>query len=136
MKKSIVLSLVFLVLAATGFAQESNYQLSSHILNINSGRPAPDIKITLFKQMEGEQWRMIEEKQTDDNGRVSDFLKIEDNLHSGIYKLRFHTASYFEKQQQETFYPFIDVVFKLEKEQHYHVPITLSPFGYSTYRGS
>lgn len=135
MKKSILLVLIFLAFGITSFAQENSYQLSSHILDITSGKPAPDVKITLYKQ-KGEEWEKIEEKGTDDNGRVTDFLKIEDNLHSGIYKLRFHTDAYFEKQQQETFYPFIDVVFMLKEEPHYHVPITLSAFGYSTYRGS
>ena len=55
---------------------------------------------------------------------------------SGIYKLTFHTSPYFKSLGQKSFYPFIEVVFELVDNEHYHVPITLSPFGYSTYRGN
>lgn len=79
----------------------------------------------------------IDEKITDENGRIKDFLKEEENVnHQGIYKLTYHTAPYFQKLGQESFYPFIEVVFELKDNNHYHVPITLSPFGYSTYRGN
>lgn len=55
----------------------------------------------------------------------------------GVYKLFFDTASYFKNHGQKTFYPYIEVVFEIENpEEHYHVPILLSPYGYSTYRGS
>ena len=78
---------------------------------------------------------MVEERFTDENGRVKDFLE-ENNNNKGIYKLTYNVAPYFESKSQETFYPYIDVVFEIKDDNHYHVPITLSPFGYSTYRGS
>lgn len=60
-----------------------------------------------------------------------------ENTASGIYKLKFHTKDYFDKNNVKSFYPYIEVGFKTSKDQkHYHVPLTLSPYGYSTYRGS
>lgn len=82
-------------------------------------------------------WTLIDEKTTDENGRVKDLLpqdKKSDN--KGIYKLTFYTEPYFKLQNKESFYPFIEVVFEIKDNSHYHVPITLSPFGYSTYRGN
>lgn len=78
---------------------------------------------------------MIEEKVTDANGRISDFLSSE-RSNNGIYKLTYLTADYFKSQNIESFYPFIEVVFQINDSKHYHVPITLSAFGYSTYRGN
>lgn len=82
-------------------------------------------------------WEVIDRRTTDSNGRVKDFLEQKDGkTNKGTYKLTFLTAPYFEARKQESFYPFIDVVFTIKDDNHYHVPITLSPFGYSTYRGS
>lgn len=65
-----------------------------------------------------------------------DFLEESTTDHKGIYRLTYHVAPYFERLQQDSFYPFIEVVFEIKDGKHYHVPITLSPYGYSTYRGS
>lgn len=102
-----------------------------------AGKPAPNVKISLSKQNKNGNWSIIDEKSTDVNGRIPDFLKVKKGLnYQGIYKLTFHTQPYFKKINQESFYPFIEVVFELKDSNHYHVPITLSPFGYSTYRGN
>lgn len=83
------------------------------------------------------QWTVIDEKITDTNGRVKDFLLQNDKSdNKGIYKLTFHTEPYFKSQDKSSFYPFIEVVFEIKDDSHYHVPITLSPYGYSTYRGN
>ncbi len=137
MKKSFLLSLLMLVFTSFGFAQEAKYQLSSHILDITQGKPAPNVKISLSKQDKSGNWAIIDEKFTDENGRIKNFLKEENGLnHQGIYKLTYYTEPYFKGLGQESFYPFIEVVFELKDNNHYHVPITLSPFGYSTYRGN
>lgn len=57
-------------------------------------------------------------------------------IRRGIYKLTYHVGPYFEARKQDTFYPFVEVVFEIGDTSHYHVPITLSPYGYSTYRGN
>ena len=136
MKIKSLLLVLFLATASMSFAQEVKYQLSSHILDITQGKPAPDVKITLSKQDKKENWTKIDEKYTDKNGRIGDFIKADGKDHTGIYKLTFHTEPYFEKAGQKSFYPFIEIVFELKDNEHYHVPITLSPFGYSTYRGN
>ncbi|MEC5396081.1 hydroxyisourate hydrolase [Riemerella anatipestifer] len=136
MKKVALLFLAFIAALQFGFAQETRYQLSSHILDITAGKPATGVKITLSKKDKDNKWIKIDEKSTDDNGRIKDFLKQDGTNNIGVYKLTFHTSSYFETLGQKSFYPFIEVVFELINNEHYHVPITLSPFGYSTYRGN
>lgn len=118
-------------------AQEKKYQLSSHILDVSQGLPAPNVLIKLEKQLEKDTWQFIAENKTDQNGRIQDFLPYEANdVNAGIYRLTYYTKTYFESLNQSSFYPFIEVVFEIKDTQHYHVPITLSPYGYSTYRGN
>ena len=129
--------LILLILFSTFIQAQEKYQLSSHILDISQGKPAPNVKIALSKQDENQNWVLIDEKYTDNNGRIKDFLKEESNKNNnGVYKLTFYITPYFEKLKQKTFYPFIEVVFVIKDNQHYHIPITLSPYGYSTYRGN
>ncbi len=82
-------------------------------------------------------WVFADERLTDSNGRVKDFLeRTPGSDHTGIYQLTYYVQPYFEADHIESFYPFIQVVFEIKDNKHYHVPITLSPFGYSTYRGN
>lgn len=135
MKKSI-LTLAFAIIALMSIAQNKEYQLSSHILDVSQGKPAPGVTIQLEKlNQKNNKWSVVSKKVTDENGRVPDFLPA-DKSNLGIYKLTYFTKDYFQKQGTESFYPFIDVVFEIKDENHYHVPITLSAFGYSTYRGN
>lgn len=136
MKKSSIILLLFTLFSLTGVAQNKNYQLSSHILDINVGKPASGVKITLSRQEAPDRWVPVEERTTDENGRVKDFLEEKPTGNTGVYKLTYHVAPYFESQGKDSFYPFIEVVFQIKDGAHYHVPITLSPYGYSTYRGS
>ncbi len=138
MKRNLLLTLMMVMcLTYTSFAQERQYLLSSHILDITTGFPAQGVKIVLSKQNQDKTWYELEERITDKNGRVRDFLEQKENVdHAGIYKLTYHVGPYFKQQSQDTFYPFIEVVFEIKDGSHYHVPITLSPFGYSTYRGN
>lgn len=118
------------------FAQKNNYQLSSHILDVSKGVPVSGVSIKLEKYNEqNKTWHLVDEKITDKNGRITDFLNSEKS-NIGIYKLTYFTSDYFKKNNIESFYPFIDVVFQIKDQNHYHVPITLSAFGYATYRGN
>ena len=129
--------LILLILFSVFIQAQEKYQLSSHILDISQGKPAQNVKIALSKQDKNQNWVLIDEKYTDNNGRIKDFLKEESNKNNnGVYKLTFYITPYFEKLKQKTFYPFIEVVFEIKDNQHYHIPITLSPYGYSTYRGN
>lgn len=118
------------------YAQATTYQLSSHILDINTGKPAQGVTIKLYKQTEGHNWEFVSQRITDHNGRVKDFLPEVGVSNQGVYKLCFEVEPYFREQNIKSFYPFIDVVFEISDDNHYHVPIVLSPYGYSTYRGN
>ncbi len=135
MKKSI-LTLILALCTTFAFAQKGTFQLSSHILDVSKGMPASGVPIKLEKYNESTKtWTYVDQKITDANGRIGDFLPSE-NSNIGIYKLTYLTADYFKKIGTDSFYPFIEVVFQIKDQNHYHVPITLSAFGYSTYRGN
>ena len=134
--KKLILVLTLGFLSTLTFAQKNSFQLSSHILDISKGAPATGVIIQLEKfNDQSKTWSVVDEKKTDSSGRVPDFLpSSKSNL--GVYKLIFFTSEYFKRYNVESFYPFIEVVFKIKDESHYHVPITLSAYGYSTYRGN
>ena len=109
-------------------------QLTTHILDTTLGTPAGNVQVTLFQQQH--EWLQLATGFTDDNGRITDLLERKITLPHGIYKLRFDTLAYFEANFTHSFYPFVEIVFYINSNAHYHVPLLLSPFGYSTYRGS
>ena len=134
MKKLLFAILIALLSNAT-FAQKT-FQLSSHILDVSKGEPATGVTIKLEKYNEQTKtWSFTDEKVTDKNGRITDFLSSEKS-NIGIYKLTYLTSEYFKRTNTDSFYPFIEVVFQIKDGNHYHVPITLSAYGYSTYRGN
>jgi len=134
--KKLIISSIFLLFSTLIFAQKNNYQLSSHILDVSKGAPVSGVTIKLEQYNDQtKKWSFIDEKQTDANGRITDFLNSQQS-NLGIYKLTYFTADYFKKSGIDSFYPFIEVVFQIKDKNHYHVPITLSAFGYSTYRGN
>lgn len=99
----VLLSMCISVLSL--YAQDESYQLSSHILDINTGYPAANVKISLYKQNSDGDWAFVEAKVTDQNGRIKDFLPYtQDNR--GIYKLTYHVGPYFESQRQNSFLSF------------------------------
>ena len=122
MKKNFIFLLFFTFFSLTGIAQDKSYQLSSHILDIHTGKPAPGVTISLSRQDTSGRWSVIEERKTDENGRVKDFLEATPEGHPGIYKLTYQVGPYFEAQGQDSFYPFIEVVFQIKDNAHYHVP--------------
>ena len=103
--------------------------LSTHVLDTATGRPAVGLRITL----ESTDGTVLATGVTDHDGRVGD---LADGLPAGDLRLRFDTGSWFAGQGLSAFYPEVVVVFGVEGEEHFHVPLLLSPFGYSTYRGS
>ena len=94
--------LILLILFSAFIQAQEKYQLSSHILDISQGKPAPNVKIALSKQDKNQNWVLIDEKYTDNNGRIKDFLKEESNKNNnGVYKLTFYITPYFEKLKQK-----------------------------------
>lgn len=82
-------------------------------------------------------WRALARGITDSDGRVRDLLRADEPLQARTYRLVFDTAAYFRASEAGTFYPEVAVIFVVkDPAEHYHVPLLLSPFGYSTYRGS
>jgi 5-hydroxyisourate hydrolase len=110
-------------------------QLTTHILDTTKGKPADGVSVYLFQQ-HGEDWTEITLASTNADGRIPHLIRKELILEPGIYKLKFLTKEYFELQGIQTFYPFVEIVFSITGNEHYHVPLLLSPYGYSTYRGS
>jgi 5-hydroxyisourate hydrolase len=110
-------------------------QVTTHILDTTKGKPALGVIIILYEGGNDE-WREIARGVTNSDGRISDLLKDGTTLHKGIYKMRFETKDYFDQQQVQTFYPYVEIIFDIQTEEHYHIPLLLNPFGYSTYRGS
>ena len=111
--------------------------ISTHVLDTSRGRPADGITISSGKIERGEGWTPLSEAATDDDGRVKHFVLAEPNLGPGTYRLVFSVEKYFKELNQQTFYPEVSVAFLIEPgAEHYHVPLLISPFGYSTYRGS
>lgn len=110
-------------------------QLTTHILDTSRGIPAAGVSVVLFQQ-ENNNWKEIASGITNDDGRIADLIKKDVMLTAGNYKLLFETKAYFDKQSIRSFYPFVEIVFTIAEKEHYHVPLLLNPFGYSTYRGS
>ena len=109
--------------------------ISTHVLDLTRGRPAEGVPVALEKQ-EGKDWRALSIGKTNADGRLKELVPGGHPLAPGVYRLSFDTAVYFEAHEQSGFYPLVQVVFEIGAAQHYHVPLLLSPFGYSTYRGS
>jgi 5-hydroxyisourate hydrolase len=110
--------------------------ITTHVLDTSRGRPAGGVPVTLEVETAGG-WRMLGKGTTNADGRIADLVDAKTAITAGVYRLIFDTAGYFADHNIESFYPQVSVVFKVENpDQHYHVPLLLNPFGYSTYRGS
>jgi 5-hydroxyisourate hydrolase len=110
-------------------------QITTHILDTSKGKPARGIRIILYSGSNDE-WNEVSRDLSNNDGRATGLLKKDELLPHGIYKLRFEVKDYFDMQQVPTFYPYVEIVFDITSEEHYHIPLLLSPFGFSTYRGS
>lgn len=115
-------------------------QLTTHILDTAKGKPAEGITVVLFQLDPADpvtaNWRQITLGTTNEDGRIPTLLADDAVLEVGIYRLKFETKEYFDKLGVQTFYPFVEITFTISGNEHYHVPLLLNPFGYSTYRGS
>ena len=110
-------------------------QLTTHILDTMKGKPAQGVTIVLFQQHE-EEWQQLTMGTTNADGRIPNLLQKDIILEPGIYKMKFETNEYFGKLGIQSFYPFVEITFTITGKEHYHVPLLITPFGYSTYRGS
>ena len=110
--------------------------ITTHVLDLALGMPARGVPVKLELHAEGG-WVMLAERVTDDDGRVRDLISAGTRLTAGQFRLTFGTGAYARALGGTTFYPEIPVTFEIhDPDQSYHVPLLLSPYGYSTYRGT
>lgn len=110
--------------------------VTTHVLDLSKGLPAADLAVSLERLADG-QWNPLASGRTDTDGRVEKLLAPGSTIAPGVYRLRFETGAYFKSGGLETFYPWVEIAFEVHAGRpHHHVPLLLSPFGISTYRGS
>lgn len=129
--------------------------LSTHVLNTATGQPAAGLNIMLEKQADAQawkdycqdrlsgreshkpEWEAVAKGVTNQDGRCPALFPEGSYLEPGIYRMDFDTAAYFAQNNTQSFYPLVQVIFEIQaNDEHYHVPLLLSPYGFSTYRGS
>lgn len=110
--------------------------ITTHILDVSRGRPAVGVLVKLEREQDGA-WLAVGSGQTDADGRCRTLTAPERPLAVGTYRIEFATGDYFSASGTRAFYPTVQVQFLVSAmDEHYHVPLLLSPFGFSTYRGS
>ncbi len=109
--------------------------ITTHVLDTATGKPAQGVSLYLY-QLRGDDFIELASGTTNSDGRVTDLLEADHTLDVGTYKMKFILNEYFDKGSISYFYPYAEIVFKVTDNSHYHIPLLLSPYGYSTYRGS
>ena len=114
----------------------STSPITTHVLDTALGRPASGVEVQLARRSADNRWEVIGTSATDADGRITNLLPP-GSLAVGVYCLTFATGAYFRRQGIATFCPAVAIEFQvLSAAEHYHVPLLVSPFGYTTYRGS
>lgn len=109
--------------------------ISTHILDTSIGRPAAGVPVTLEEKRGGD-WVAVGSAESDPDGRVRQLVPSGRELADGTMRLRFDVDAYLSRDGRTAFFPEVEIVFRHTAGEHFHVPLLLSPFGYSTYRGS
>jgi len=115
----------------------SRNRITTHILDTSIGKPAANVKVHLLEEWDTA-WSILGKTRTDADGRTG-FIPTDNNkpLQAGNYKIMFFIEQYFQEQDIDSFYPWVEIAFKLPKNtEHYHIPLLISPYGFTTYRGS
>jgi 5-hydroxyisourate hydrolase len=111
--------------------------ISTHVLDTARGKPASGVGVRLEREEALGRWQQVGSGRTDENGRCAELLAGGEKLAPGNYRLTFDTQSYFAAQKVEGLYPAVEVIFVArDGDAHFHIPLLLSPNGYTTYRGS
>jgi 5-hydroxyisourate hydrolase len=111
-------------------------RISTHVLDISRGKPASNVPVRLETRGPSGGWKLLRSAHTDHDGRCGQLLPGEE-LIPGLYRLVFDTANYFEALKLDGLYPVVEVTFQVRSgESQFHIPLLLSPNGYTTYRGS
>lgn len=129
---------LFTVLALAGISQlaAGANPLSVHVLNLQDGLPSPQVKVTLERQ-DGPQWTQLASGETDGNGRIPALFPENAPFAKGVYRVTFKTGEWYAARHTESFFQEVPVIFKADGvAPHTHIPLLISPFGFSTYRGN
>jgi 5-hydroxyisourate hydrolase len=111
--------------------------ITTHVLDISRGVAAADVQVTLEWHSPTGEWQLMGKGVTDADGRLRTLMAEAGSAPTGLYRLHFETGAYFQAQGTAAFHPSVTVTFEiLDGEAHHHVPLLVSPFGYTTYRGS
>ena len=133
--KNIALTLMLMLTAA--LPAEERYQLSTHVLDTTLGKPGKGVEVTLEKRNDKGNWVEVEKNTTDQDGRIKSFLELKKSgSNNGIYRFTFKLEPYFEARGEKTVFPEAVVVFRIEGDERYHIPLVVTPYALSTYRGS
>jgi 5-hydroxyisourate hydrolase len=112
-------------------------RISTHVLDVSQGKPAKDLSVRLERRDPAGEWHVLNLSRTDGDGRCTQLLPDKEDLGAGLYRLAFDTARYHLAQGIAGLYPVVEITFEVrEGESHFHIPLLLSPYGYTTYRGS
>ena len=112
-------------------------RISTHVLDMSRGKPATGLAVQLERREGLAEWKPIASGETDADGRCAALVQQNEPLAPGVYRLTFDTGTYFQRQAAQGLYPVVQVIFEVRAgESHFHVPLLLSPNGYTTYRGS
>ncbi|KAG1197823.1 hypothetical protein G6F35_012725 [Rhizopus arrhizus] len=110
--------------------------ITCHVLIASLGIPGKEIDVKIEK-LDENQFSVLSTSQTNNDGRCPNLLPQDYKVEKGVYRVTFETKEYFEKLGQACFYPYVQIVFEItQPEQHYHIPLLISPYSYTTYRGS
>ena len=123
------------LLSNADWSKYSASQITTHVLDTSTGIPGKNISIQLKKEKD-HKWITIAQGITNADGRISDLLPASRKLTNGNYQMVFNTGDYFTQNKVKGFYPTVEIQFTVFDQSHYHVPLLINPFGYSTYRGS
>ena len=112
-------------------------RISTHVLDTAKGKPAAGVPVRLELQDAPGKWSLLGSGKTDQDGRCGQLLPERAALAEGTYRLMFDTAAYFATCGVDGLYPTVEIVFRIRSgETHFHIPLLLSPNGYTTYRGT
>ena len=133
--KLMLVALLFQLMLVGG-AQAASNPLSVHVLNLQDGLPSPGVTVTIEKEKNGV-WIMLGKGITNEQGRITALFPKNEVLSKGNYRVTFKTGEWFAQQKIASFFPEIPIIFHADGSvPHYHIPLLLSPYGYSSYRGN
>jgi len=110
--------------------------LTTHVLDTSIGKPAAGVRIDLERVIGSDTTVHAGDGVTNDDGRITELLHADIDFGRGTWRLIFHTGEYFAASKRDSFFPTVEITFNVTADEHHHVPLLVSPYGYSTYRGS